>query len=52
MEGEGDRHRSEILAGDPPKEEMEVDWEIVKAKTPIPAAMTYALSWDSPAWRE
>jgi hypothetical protein len=46
----GDRYWSEILAGDPPKEEAEVDWEMVeeKAKTKIPAGMTYELSWDSP----
>jgi hypothetical protein len=41
-------YRSEILAGDPPKEAMEVDWGMVKAKTEIPAGMTYELSWDIP----
>jgi hypothetical protein len=46
----GERYRSEILAGDPPKEAVEVDWEMVKekAKTEIPAGITYELSWDSP----
>jgi hypothetical protein len=46
----GERYRSEILAGDPPKEAAEVDWEMVKekAKTVIPAGITYELSWDSP----
>jgi hypothetical protein len=46
----GERYRSEILAGDPPVEVAEVDWEMVKekAKTEIPADVTYSLSWDSP----
>jgi hypothetical protein len=46
----GERYRSEILAGDPPVEAVEVDWEMVKekAKTEIPAGITYELSWDSP----
>jgi hypothetical protein len=46
----GERYRSEIIAGEPPKEAVEVDWEMVKAKakTEIPADVTYELSWDSP----
>jgi hypothetical protein len=46
----GERYRSEILAGNPPERAKEVDWEMVeaKAKTEIPAGMTYELSWDSP----
>jgi hypothetical protein len=46
----GERYRSEILAGDPPEWAKEVDWEMVKekAKTEIPADVTYELSWDSP----
>jgi hypothetical protein len=46
----GDRYRSEILAWEPPVDAKEVDWEMVKekAKTEIPAGMTYELSWDSP----
>jgi hypothetical protein len=46
----GERYRSEILAGDPPVDAVEVDWEMVKgkAKTEIPAGVTYELSWDSP----
>jgi hypothetical protein len=46
----GERYRSEILEGDPPVEAVEVDWEMVKAKakTKIPADVTYELSWDSP----
>jgi hypothetical protein len=46
----GERYRSEILGGEPPKEAAEVDWEMVKekAKTEIPAGITYELSWDSP----
>jgi hypothetical protein len=46
----GERYRLEILGGEPPKEAVEVDWEMVeeKAKTEIPADVTYALSWDSP----
>jgi hypothetical protein len=46
----GNRYWSEILAGNPPKAAVEADWEIVeaKAKTKIPAGMTYELSWDSP----
>jgi hypothetical protein len=45
----GERYWSEILAGEPPEEAEEVDWEAVvaEAKTPIPEAMAYALSWDS-----
>jgi hypothetical protein len=40
---------SEILAGDPPVDAEEVDWEMVKtrAKTEIPTDITYELSWDS-----
>jgi hypothetical protein len=44
----GERYRSEILAGDPPVEAAEADWEMVKAKTEIPVDITYELSWDSP----
>jgi hypothetical protein len=46
----GERYRSEILAGEPPEWAKEVDWEMVKekAKTEIPADVTYELSWDSP----
>jgi hypothetical protein len=46
----GERYRSEILEGEPPVEAVEVDWEMVKekAKTEIPADVTYELSWDSP----
>jgi hypothetical protein len=44
----GERYRWEILAGDPHKEAMEVDWGMVKAKTEIPTGMTYELSWDIP----
>jgi hypothetical protein len=46
----GERYRSELLAGDPPVEAAEVDREMVKAKakTEIPAGLTYELSWDSP----
>jgi hypothetical protein len=46
----GERYRSEIIAGEPPKEAVEVDWEMVeaKAKTEIPENVTYELSWDSP----
>jgi hypothetical protein len=46
----GERYRSEILEGEPPEWAKEVDWEMVKekAKTEIPAGMTYELSWDSP----
>jgi hypothetical protein len=42
----GERYRSEIFAGDPPEWAKEVDWEMVqaKAKTEIPAGMTYELS--------
>ncbi|MDR1469219.1 MAG: hypothetical protein LBT00_07990 [Spirochaetaceae bacterium] len=45
----GERYWSEILAGEPPEWTEEVDWEAVVAegKTPIPAVMDYALSWDS-----
>jgi hypothetical protein len=45
-----ERYRAEILAGDPPVEAAEVDWEMVeaKAKTKIPAGITYERSWDSP----
>jgi electron transfer flavoprotein alpha/beta subunit len=50
----GERYRSEILAGDPPEWAKEVDWEMVeeKAKTEIPAGITYELSWDSPRYEE
>jgi hypothetical protein len=46
----GERYRLEIIAGDPPEAAAEVDWEMVevKAKTEIPAGITYELSWDSP----
>jgi hypothetical protein len=46
----GERYWSEILAGDPPEWAKEVDWGMVeaKAKTEIPADVTYELSWDSP----
>jgi hypothetical protein len=46
----GERYRSEILAGEPPEWAKEVDWEMVeaKARTEIPADVTYKLSWDSP----
>jgi hypothetical protein len=46
----GNRYWSEILEGEPPQEAAEVDWEMVKekAKTEIPAGITYELSWDSP----
>jgi hypothetical protein len=46
----GERYRSEIIAGEPPEWAKEVDWEMVKekAKTEIPAGITYELSWDSP----
>jgi hypothetical protein len=46
----GERYWSEILAGEPPVGAEEVDWEMVKAKakTEIPADVTYKLSWDSP----
>jgi hypothetical protein len=46
----GDRYWSEILEGEPPEWAKEVDWEMVKekAKTEIPADVTYELSWDSP----
>jgi hypothetical protein len=46
----GDRYWSEILAGEPPEWAEEVDWGMVeaKAKTEIPADVTYELSWDSP----
>jgi hypothetical protein len=42
----GERYRSEILAGDPPKEAKEADWEMVKAKakTEIAAGMACELS--------
>ncbi|MDR1469510.1 MAG: hypothetical protein LBT00_09470 [Spirochaetaceae bacterium] len=45
----GERYWSEILAGEPPPEAEEVDWDAVgaEAKTPIPEVMAYALSWDS-----
>ncbi|MDR1468065.1 MAG: hypothetical protein LBT00_02090 [Spirochaetaceae bacterium] len=45
----GERYWSEILAGEPPPEAGEVDWDAVvaEAKTPIPEVMAYALSWDS-----
>jgi hypothetical protein len=46
----GDRYWSEILVGDPPPDAKAVDWKWVeeKAKTKIPAAMTYELAWASP----
>jgi hypothetical protein len=46
----GNRYRSEIIAGEPPVEAAEVDWEMVEAeaKTEIPEDVTYKLSWDSP----
>jgi hypothetical protein len=46
----GDRYWSEILAGDPPVEAAEADWEMVeaKAKTKIPAGITHSLPWNSP----
>ncbi|MDR1469001.1 MAG: hypothetical protein LBT00_06880 [Spirochaetaceae bacterium] len=45
----GERYWSEILAGEPPPEAEEVDWDAVvaEAKTPIPEVKAYALSWDS-----
>ncbi|MDR1469802.1 MAG: hypothetical protein LBT00_10970 [Spirochaetaceae bacterium] len=46
----GDRYWSEILAGEPPEWAKEVDWEVVEAEAskPVPAGMTYKLSWGSP----
>jgi hypothetical protein len=46
----GDRYWSEILEGEPPEEAVPVDWAAVEkmANKQISAAMTYALSWDSP----
>jgi hypothetical protein len=46
----GDRYWSEILAGEPPPEAKEVDWDAVEAEAakPVPAGMVYKLSWGSP----
>jgi hypothetical protein len=46
----GDRYWSEILVGGPPEWAKEVDWEAVEAEAnkPVPAGMTYKLSWGSP----
>ncbi|MDR1468823.1 MAG: hypothetical protein LBT00_05970 [Spirochaetaceae bacterium] len=46
----GDRYWSEILAGEPPPEAKEVDWDAVAAEAakPVPAGMVYKLSWGSP----
>ncbi|MDR1470156.1 MAG: hypothetical protein LBT00_12795 [Spirochaetaceae bacterium] len=46
----GDRYWSEILAGEPPEWAKEVDWDAVVAEAakPVPAGMTYKLSWGSP----
>jgi hypothetical protein len=40
------------FAGEPPEGVVPVDWAAVEkmAETPIPVAMTYALSWGSPRW--
>ncbi|MDR0639092.1 MAG: hypothetical protein LBG27_09400 [Spirochaetaceae bacterium] len=45
-----ERYRSEILTGGPPEGAGEVDWTGVEmsAKTKIPAAVAYTLSWGSP----
>ncbi|MDR0638535.1 MAG: hypothetical protein LBG27_06500 [Spirochaetaceae bacterium] len=46
----GERYESEILWGGPPEGAEEVDWAAVEksAKTKIPAAIAYTLSWGSP----
>jgi hypothetical protein len=46
----GERYDSEILPGDPPEGTGEVDWAALEtsAKTKVPAAIAYTLSWGSP----
>jgi hypothetical protein len=46
----GERYESDILWEGPPEGVEEVDWAAVEksAKTKIPAAIAYTLSWDSP----
>jgi hypothetical protein len=46
----GERYESDILWGGPPEGAGEVDWAAVEmsAKTKIPAAIAYTLSWGSP----
>ncbi|MDR0638870.1 MAG: hypothetical protein LBG27_08230, partial [Spirochaetaceae bacterium] len=46
----GERYESDILWGGPPEGAAEVDWAAVEksAKTKIPAAIAYTLSWGSP----
>jgi hypothetical protein len=46
----GERYESEIVWRGPPEGAEEVDWAAVEksAKTKIPAAIAYTLSWDSP----
>jgi hypothetical protein len=48
----GDRYSSEIIADEPPPEAKAVDWDEEEAlgKKKIPAAIPYALTWDSPRW--
>jgi hypothetical protein len=48
----GDRYKSEILLGEPPPGVEEVDWAWVEemARTVIPVAKTYKLSWGCPRW--
>ncbi|MDR0637735.1 MAG: hypothetical protein LBG27_02335 [Spirochaetaceae bacterium] len=45
----GERYLSDILGGGPPEGAEEVDWAAVEksAKTKIPAAIAYTLSWGS-----
>jgi hypothetical protein len=46
----GDRYWSEIVAGEPPPEAKEVDWDAVEAEAakPVPPGVVYKLSWGSP----
>jgi hypothetical protein len=46
----GERYESDILWGGPPEGTGEVDWAAVEmsAKTKIPAAIAYTLSWGNP----
>ncbi|MDR1469927.1 MAG: hypothetical protein LBT00_11615 [Spirochaetaceae bacterium] len=48
----GERYWSDILAGEPPPEAKEVDWDAVEASKPVSAGMVYKLSWGNPRPKE